>query len=197
MPYIFQSPSSSAVQNISARGTADVTSSTRISLRNKKANRLLVDCQNLQSPYSTAPISRIPVELLCDIFNLYTNDSQTAPARRPTFLQGSPESPEPWTSLLPLAKHRNQPPHAMVNHVHFQPTNAHAYLVNLWLERAADQPLDITLTHLDNLPPAWAILTSLILEEGTHCPSIRPTPPFCESPPTVSPMQYARVSPVL
>ncbi|KAJ3511971.1 hypothetical protein NLJ89_g3795 [Agrocybe chaxingu] len=159
MPYIFQSLASPSSQAFSAGGIKDAMSSMRVSVSKKV--RSSVDRLALQNDYSMVSISHIPVELLGDIFRLYTNNPRAAPLGPRSYKAGR----NPMVLAQVCSHWRNVATNlpALWTTIRIsQPTKCHARLVNLWLERAADQPLDVTLTELDNLIPAWAILTSLV-----------------------------------
>ncbi|KAJ3511975.1 hypothetical protein NLJ89_g3791 [Agrocybe chaxingu] len=158
MPYIFQSSSS---QTFSAGGMADVISSMRISLTKKQKPR--IDLESLRAQNSTIPVSSIPVELLRKIFDIYVYEPYPA---KIGFRSMEPDSGGDPLLLGQICSYwRN----VAVNSsslwstvVVSQPTDRHIHLVNLWLERAAERPLDVTFNQPDNVTSAWTILNAFV-----------------------------------
>ncbi|CAA7266819.1 unnamed protein product [Cyclocybe aegerita] len=155
----------SLTSSIFSSGRAeDVTfslSSIRISLPVKAAT---VDIQSLRNYNSRQPISRLPIELLCDIFTTYVNDPTRSRVDRPTPLVSRLSKADP-TLLGQVCSHWRtvaiKLPNLWTSIFIENPVKTHVYLTQTWLERAAGQPLHITLWDSGDLRSMGCILTVL------------------------------------
>ncbi|CAA7266790.1 unnamed protein product [Cyclocybe aegerita] len=162
MPYIFQSPSSRPSRALSAGGISDAMSSMRTYLPKKKQGPS-IDLESLREQNSTIPVSSIPVELLRKIFDVYVYEPYPA---NMGFRSMDPDSGGDPLLLGQVCSYwRN----VAVNSsslwstiVISQPIDRHTRLVNLWLDRAAEHPLDITFNQPDNITSAWTILNAFV-----------------------------------
>ncbi|KAJ3511973.1 hypothetical protein NLJ89_g3793 [Agrocybe chaxingu] len=161
MPYIFQSLSSPSSQAFSTGGIADVMPSMRIPLPKKKLKSSSKKLDDLNNYNFALPISQIPFEVLCHIFSFYANDPYPPSIGPLSYYSGR----NPMILGQVCTRWRNVAlnlPSLWTTIYVTQPTKVHVHLVNLWLERAADQPLDVTLKQPGHVPSAWAILRSLV-----------------------------------
>ncbi|KAJ3510319.1 hypothetical protein NLJ89_g4746 [Agrocybe chaxingu] len=123
-----------------------------------------VDIQTLRDHNAMQPISRLPIELLCDIFTAYVDDPTRYRVDRPTPLVSRVSNADP-TLLGQVCSHWRTVainlPNLWSSIFIEKPAKTHIYLTQIWLERAAGQPLNITLWDSDDLQSMGCILTAL------------------------------------
>ncbi|KAJ3510317.1 hypothetical protein NLJ89_g4748 [Agrocybe chaxingu] len=141
-------------------------SSGHISLQ---AGRIPREIESLRRFNLARPIFRLPVELLCDIFTISIQDStHSRRVIRPTPSASATSATDPTLLGQVCSCWRN----AALNLPNLWSTiyiedaaKSHVFLTQLWLQRAAGQPLNLTILHARDPFSAYQILAAFV----AHC----------------------------